>query len=683
MLLIKAYYTLKFLLPRPLQILLRRYFIRRKLSKCENIWPIDKNACKSPEGWTGWPDGKQFALVLTHDVETAKGLDKCYKLAEIDEHMGFRSSFNFVASDYKVPASLRQHFTRRGFEVGIHGLHHNNNPFRSESNFLKQAIAINNYLKEWGSVGFRSPSMYHDLGMLHQLDIEYDASTFDTDPFEPQPDGMGTIFPFWVSGNAGQKGYIELPYTLPQDFLLFILLQEKSIDTWKKKLDWIAEHGGMALFITHPDYMNFGRSSRSDEYPIKYYKEFLDHIKSEYEGKYWNALPKDVSCFWLSHYKINDYRSRLVSHKRIMNNSSFKRELSSVSRTTIIDPVNDTRWNKFVEGHPFGLICHLSGWKQVLEGSFPHMKGYYLALLSDNGDSIRAALPIFEVKSILTGKRLVSIPFATNCDPLISSNEDMRELLDAAINLSRVLGCSRIEIRTLGSWPLIEDSRICSVVHNKSHQLSLETEPEELIKTFSKKARWTIRKSMKSGLDLQLGGSEKNLLEFYNLYVKTRKRLGLPPQPYSFFYLIWEKFSHSNHISMLFIRYRGQLAAGLIMYKFKGRCSWEHLAADTSFNNLNVSYFGLWQAIKLAHSEGYKIFDLGRTGIYNEGLMNFKNRWGTRVIDLPQFYYPEKLCSSLNYRETSIPYKIVREINRNVPDSVFHLIGNFFYKHHG
>ena len=180
------------------------------------------------------------------------------------------------------------------------------------------------------------------------------------------------------------------------------------------------------------------------------------------------------------------------------------------------------------------------------------MKGYYLALLGHDNDSIRAALPIFEVKSILTGKRLVSIPFATNCDPLISSNEDMRELLDAAINLSTTLGCSKIEIRTLASWPLINDSRICSVVHNKSHQLSFETTPEELIKTFSRKARWTIKKSMKSGLDLQLGGSESDLLEFYNLYVKTRKRLGLPPQPYLFFYLLWKKFSSSNHISHAF-----------------------------------------------------------------------------------------------------------------------------------
>ena len=95
MLLTQAYYRIKFLVPRPLQILLRRHFIRRKLFKYEDIWPIDKNASGPPEGWSGWPDGKKFALVLTHDVETTKGLDKCYQLAEIDERHGFPIIFQF------------------------------------------------------------------------------------------------------------------------------------------------------------------------------------------------------------------------------------------------------------------------------------------------------------------------------------------------------------------------------------------------------------------------------------------------------------------------------------------------------------------------------------------------------------------------------------------------------------
>jgi peptidoglycan/xylan/chitin deacetylase (PgdA/CDA1 family) len=297
MLLTKSYYAFKFLIPRRLQLEFRRHFVLRKRSSCK-IWPIDKNAAKPPTGWTGWPDGKKFALVLTHDVERAECLNRCQILAEIEERHGFRSSFNFVAEDYQVPIELRQYLIDHGFEIGIHGLTHSQNPFQSRSLFKKNAVKINSYLEEWGSVGFRSPSMYHDLELLHYLNIEYDASTFDTDPFEPQPDGMGTIFPFWVADGSQQKGYVELPYTLPQDFLLYVLLKEQNIDVWKKKLDWIADHGGMALFITHPTYMNFDKNPNYEEYPARQYVEFLEYITAQYKGQYWHVLPREMAHWW-------------------------------------------------------------------------------------------------------------------------------------------------------------------------------------------------------------------------------------------------------------------------------------------------------------------------------------------------------------------------------------------------
>ncbi len=310
---LQNYLFLKILIPRQIQILFRRKLVRRKLPKYGHVWPIDPNAAKPPEGWSGWPEGKIFALVLTHDVESTKGINKCFQLMEIEERLGFRSSFNFVPGDYPVPVALRRQLTDRGFEIGVHGLHHNNNPFRSKSIFQKQAIQINRYLKEWGSLGFRSPCMYHDLELLHYLNIEYDASTFDTDPFEPQPDGMGTIFPLWVSSNSLQQGYVELPYTLPQDFLLFILMKEKNIDIWKKKLDWIAHNGGVALFITHPDYMNFGKASHYEEYPARYYEEFLEYVKSTYEKQYWHVLPRDISRFWANKYRCDAMESEYSS----------------------------------------------------------------------------------------------------------------------------------------------------------------------------------------------------------------------------------------------------------------------------------------------------------------------------------------------------------------------------------
>ena len=295
---------LKRVLPRQLQIMARRMIVKWRLPANRHIWPIDPKSATPPENWKGWPDGKKFAFVLTHDVETKNGLKKCRELMKLEERMGFRSSFNFVIKDYSVPDDFIQELKSRGFEIGIHGLEHTWDIYSSEKTFSEQAVQINQYLKKWGAVGFRSPSMLHNLDYIHHLEVEYDASTFDTDPFEPQPDGMATIFPFWVPGsNDGQRGYVELPYTLPQDFLLFVIMNEPGIDIWKTKLDWIAEHGGMALFITHPDYMNFNnRKPGTEEFPARYYEDFLNYVRERHEGTYWHALPKDVSRFWAHHY---------------------------------------------------------------------------------------------------------------------------------------------------------------------------------------------------------------------------------------------------------------------------------------------------------------------------------------------------------------------------------------------
>lgn len=303
MLTLRLYYALKPVIPRRLQLHLRRRRILRRLPDLRRIWPIDERAGASPIGWQGWPDGKRFALVLTHDVDTAKGQMKCRKLASLEENLGFRSSFNFVPERYEVSAGLRADLRHRGFEIGVHGLKHDGKLFSSRQVFVKRAECINNYLREWGAVGFRSPAMHHKLEWLGDLSLLYDSSTFDTDPFEPQSDGVGTIFPFLVSRENGGGSFIELPYTLPQDFTLFILMNNASIDLWKEKLDWLAERGGMALVNTHPDYMAFdGGKPGREEYMARHYEHFLSYVKDKYQGLYWSALPKEVAFFLMKRH---------------------------------------------------------------------------------------------------------------------------------------------------------------------------------------------------------------------------------------------------------------------------------------------------------------------------------------------------------------------------------------------
>lgn len=278
---------------------MRRELVRRQRLAYSDSWPIDESAKAMPHDWNGWPRKKRFALVLTHDVDTSSGRDKCEKLMSLELKLGFRSSFNLVPERYQVSSALRYLLKKNGFEVGVHGLNHDGKLYSSRQMFNQRAERINQYLKDWNVVGFRSPAMHHNLEWIHELNIQYDASTFDTDPFEPQPDGVGTIFPFHVNGRIDRPGYIELPYTLPQDYTLFILMQEKNIDIWKKKLDWIVAQGGMALINTHPDYMNFGDETlKREEYPVKYYEELLEHITSKYKGQYWQALPRTMASFW-------------------------------------------------------------------------------------------------------------------------------------------------------------------------------------------------------------------------------------------------------------------------------------------------------------------------------------------------------------------------------------------------
>jgi hypothetical protein len=295
----RLFYSIKPIIPRWVQLYLRRRIAQGKLKKHRDTWPINESTATAPQGWRGWPDGKQFALVLQHDVDTRKGHDNCRQLMTLEEKLSVRSNFNVVPERYTVSKELLHEIKQRGFGLGVHGLKHDGKLFLSYNDFKKNALKINAYLKEWGARGFSAPSMISKLEWMHHLKIEYSTSSFDTDPFEPQPVPVNTLFPFFVHDKNRNKSFVELPYTLPQDFTLFIILQEKSIAIWKNKLDWIAEHGGMALVNVHPDYLNFNtnRRCRREEYSAGLYNEFISYIKTNYAGRFWNALPEEIAAY--------------------------------------------------------------------------------------------------------------------------------------------------------------------------------------------------------------------------------------------------------------------------------------------------------------------------------------------------------------------------------------------------
>jgi peptidoglycan/xylan/chitin deacetylase (PgdA/CDA1 family) len=295
--LLDLYYFIKPAIPHEVRLRLRGYLASRQRRRSFNVWPVNESAARQPEWWSGWPGGKQFAFTLTHDVEGTKGMERCRALAQLEMDLGFRSSFNFVPEGaYDTPSALLSFLVEHGFEIGVHDLHHDGSLYRSKVEFSASARRINEYLQRWQAVGFRSAFMFHNLEWLKELNVLYDASTFDTDPFEPQSDGANTIFPFWVPRSDG-SGYVELPYTLPQDSTLFLVLGETTSDIWKRKLDWVAQHGGLALVNVHPDYIAFGKSAGRAEFPVTRYEELLSQVSEQFGPDVWCALPRDVAQF--------------------------------------------------------------------------------------------------------------------------------------------------------------------------------------------------------------------------------------------------------------------------------------------------------------------------------------------------------------------------------------------------
>jgi peptidoglycan/xylan/chitin deacetylase (PgdA/CDA1 family) len=295
----RCYYRLKPFVPRRLTRLLRRVHSSAARGGRALGWPIaGRYACFQWEVMRQlligaglqsvcyrplWPNGQRFAFVLTHDIETAAGQASARAVADLDESFGFRSSFNFVLKRYPLDYELIADLRERGFEIGVHGLRHDGKLFDSHAEFTRRANRINAHLRELGAVGFRSPLTMRNPEWMQALEIEYDSSFFDTDPYEPIPGGTMSIWPF-ILGR-----FVELPYTLAQDFTLTVVLGETTPRLWVEKVDFIEWRHGMALVNTHPDYLSHPAAG-------KVYADFLQAMRRR-DG-YWHALPMEVARWW-------------------------------------------------------------------------------------------------------------------------------------------------------------------------------------------------------------------------------------------------------------------------------------------------------------------------------------------------------------------------------------------------
>jgi hypothetical protein len=295
------FYRLKPLISRVGQLAARRILIRLQGAPEFPRWPLDRSVdsllkfyarclCVAAGGrelafrWF-WPQGYRSAVILTHDIESAAGLRSAIEVADLEEDRGLRSSFNVVADGYPIDHGILRELTRRGFEIGVHGIHHDRSMFASREGFEAQQPALRAAVERFGAAGFRSPATHRVYEWLAELPVDYDATMPHSDPYEPIPGGCCSLWPFF------NGAVVELPYTMPQDHTLFTLLRHRTIDVWRRQLEAIHAAHGLTQCVSHPDPGYLGDADKR-----ALYCELLDLIR-ETPGT-WTPLPRDVARWW-------------------------------------------------------------------------------------------------------------------------------------------------------------------------------------------------------------------------------------------------------------------------------------------------------------------------------------------------------------------------------------------------
>lgn len=307
----QVYYLMRPLLP----VAFRRHLQRVHLRGWEQlefpVWPVDATVerihkrllvlamkalgvAEVPFIWF-WPEGLSSCAIMTHDVESSSGVRMCSRVMDIDDAFGIRSSFQLVPEKrYVLPLGFLEMLRERKFEINIHDLNHDGHLFADHDEFLRRAARINAYAKIYGARGFRSAVMYRNAEWYGALECSYDMSVPNVAHLDPQRGGCCTVMPFFVGD------IVELPVTTVQDYSLFHILGDYSIDLWKRQFGLIGVEHGLATFLTHPDYLVSRRASET-------YKSLLAYLcELRSAGKVWIALPGDVDTWWRerSHLKL-------------------------------------------------------------------------------------------------------------------------------------------------------------------------------------------------------------------------------------------------------------------------------------------------------------------------------------------------------------------------------------------
>ena len=343
-----------------------------------------------------------------------------------------------------------------------------------------------------------------------------------------------------------------------------------------------------------------------------------------------------------------------------------------MERIEVLDPCTSPRWLEFVERHPDATIFHHPVWLKMLKRTYKYEA---FAICLQERDHIETGIPFMEVKSYITGKRWISVPFSDHCQPLLSSDPrgETNELLQFLFRKQRSES-PRIEIR----WKMETELPVYREGLFVMHVSELSRDADSVFRTFKKtQVQQPILKAMRDGVEVKECETFHEFEVFYDLQVETRRRLGVPAQPRKFFRAVWEDIIRSGYGFVLMASKGSRPIGGAIFFSYKGRVTYKYAASDYKYRSLKPNDVTLWEAIRKACTAGATVFDFGRSEKRNEGLRNFKNGWGTQEYDLDYTI----LSSSSPGVPRSNKNRIAAAIIRNTPRVVCRLSGELLYKH--
>lgn len=331
----------------------------------------------------------------------------------------------------------------------------------------------------------------------------------------------------------------------------------------------------------------------------------------------------------------------------------------------------DKRWAMFVESFAQANIFHHPDWANILSACYGYQP--FIITIEDEKGDICAGLPFIDVKSPLTGRRWVSLPFTDYCLPLHSDQIALSLLTEEIIGLSAQ---TRIEVR----WELPPDPAIQSSSQFVWHTLNLNQDIESISKLLHRTQRQNIKTAEKNGVHIMRGNDLDHMHEFYRLHCLTRRRQGVPVQPWRFFELMLEKLVMKG-MGFILLAYQGNrcLAAGLFLHWHK-TLTYKYAASDDFGQDLRPNHLITWTAIRWGCENGYSVFDFGRTDRMNEGLKTFKTRWGAEENSLSYSVFSKKFPQAKNNGKTA---SLMNTVIKKSPPWVCRLTGELLYRHFG